>query len=204
MKTKIIKSDDSQMILSQSLSVFYLFGIVVLIIGIILGVVGPGSEYALILILAAILSVLGGIVLILLGGKRIITIDKNSREIIWSNQQHIKKGERRYSLDQIGKIVQTISMRRQTRSRSGATYLPHTDYTYHLYFNDGSTINLGSISKSFSSSVISTMRNEGGNIPSYIQAVANFLNIPIEEDAMGQKIATASAIGDIAGRILRK
>ena len=209
---RLSSQSEHLLVLTKKLTTNYVAGTILAIIGLFLLINSlflldttdmPG------LIIGIILLILGTIIF-LFGGKHILTVNKEQKIITWDKQRHINKKKKEYALDLAAFISQQVRLEQQRNSNNSTGHkvnvsVPKTIYEYALQFKDGTFIPLGSVSRNFSSNVISAVSgNNSANVPTHVQILADFLNIPIQEDSLGQKMATMGAAGNIVSQILKK
>jgi hypothetical protein len=198
---KIELSNESKLALKESLWPFYLLGGILLILGLL--VLGAGDKPVV-----GAGFIIFGIASILLGGTRRILFEKDKKLITEETLRHIRKRKIVFSTDDAVSILQKVSIQRGSTSRSGGAVIHAPSkpvYDYYLQFKDSRSIFLGRVTGNLIKSITSSVSGVGGSsIPLSVQAVANFLNIPIAEDKLGQNLATAAAVGGIVGQFLKK
>ncbi len=204
MKTKIF--NEKQLVLAKNLYINYIVGGIFLIFGSIIALasIGPDQPNNGVVIVIAIILFIIGILFILFGGKKTIIFDKEKNEVLFDLNQHIKKKQKRFELNSADSITQKVRLESSNRANNSRDRMPRTVYYYTLVFKDGSYIDLGRVSRSMGSNLMSSVGIGAGNVPVFVKNVAEFLNIEINKDSMGEKIAAAGTAANVIGSIFKK
>lgn len=192
---KTIKQEPNLLVLSAKLINQYILGAVLLFFGLIIALTLKTShENFGIVLFIVILQIVGGILLILFGGKKEITFDKVSGEIIVDYLRHIHKKQKKYPLSDASYIKKEL--RRSGNARSSSI-----TYSYFLYLNTGKKLLISTISKGMISSLSSAFKPGQSSHPISVVNVANFLNLEVRENKISDTIASAA---NAASRFFKK
>lgn len=183
---KTIKQEDNLLVLSSKLTSYYIIGGIFLFLGIIIAFsLKTSHENFVVSLIIVILLLGGGLLTILFGGKKEISFDKVSGEIIIDYVRHIKSKQIKHPISDALYLSKELRVNNSAKNTS-------ISYNYYLYLSTAKKILISSVSKGMISSLSSAFNVGQSSHPVSVINLANFLNLEIKENSMGEKIASVS------------
>jgi cellulose synthase/poly-beta-1,6-N-acetylglucosamine synthase-like glycosyltransferase len=109
-----------------------------------------------------------GVISVLFGGEKNFTFNKNSQMLVVTNRRHIRKKENEYALSDIISILEEVSLQQRA---------PRLAIFYSLILKNNKKISLSLVGQHGSYEGHKLIKKT--EIPLFIQAIALFLDIPI-------------------------
>lgn len=198
---KIEKDTENELTLKQSFFSYYIFGAFFVLIAVPIAVYAVtifGSEEgvtsALFVLGLGILFFVGGIALFLKGGKRYVTLNKNTNELLIENQRLTDKSKSVYDLSKAVKLVINHTMESSGTSRDRDAKMKQVQY-FNLQFSDGNVINLGSVTQGTLAQIKSAV--SGSSLPPYIQRVVEITGVEVEH--VNESLSIGGIVNSLKG-----
>lgn len=112
-----------------------------------------------------------GVISVLFGGEKNFTFNKNSQMLVVTTRRHIRKKENEYMLSDITSILEEVFLRK------GSPNIPNLEIFYSLILKNNLKIRLSLVRQHGSYEGHKLIKKT--EIPLFIQAIALFLDIPI-------------------------